>query len=58
MGGAERRGDYRVLVGKNLMERLFGRPRHSWEDSIKMYLLKVGWRAWTGLIWLRTGTSA
>jgi hypothetical protein len=29
----ERRGAYRVLVGKPL-----GRPRHRWEDNIKMDL--------------------
>jgi len=33
--------------GGNLMERLLGRPRRRWEDSIKMDLLEMGWRAWT-----------
>jgi hypothetical protein len=33
--------------GGKLMERLFGRPRGRWEYSIKMDLLKVGWRTWT-----------
>ena len=40
------------------MERLLGRPRRRWGDSINMDLLEVGWMAWTGLIWLRTGTGA
>jgi hypothetical protein len=51
-GGGGRRGAYRVLVGKP-ERRPLGRPRHRWEDNIKMDLKEVGWRAWTGLIWLR-----
>jgi len=31
------------------------RPRHRWEDRIKMDPQEVGWGAWTGLIWLRIG---
>jgi len=49
MGGAghvarmgERRGLYRVLVGKPKGKRPFGRPRHRWEDNIKMDLQEVG----------------
>jgi len=34
-----------------------GRPRHRMEDNINMDLQKVGWGAWTGLIWLRIGTG-
>ena len=30
----ERRGIYRVLVGKPEGKRLLGRPRHRWEDNI------------------------
>jgi hypothetical protein len=37
----ERRGMYRVLVGKPEGKRPFGRPRHSWEDNIKMDLQEV-----------------
>jgi len=32
----KRRGVYRVLVGKPEIERPIGRPRHRWEDNIKM----------------------
>jgi hypothetical protein len=32
----ERRGAYRVLVGKPEERRPLGRPRHRWEDNIKM----------------------
>ena len=38
----ERRGVYRVLAGKLEGKRPFGRPRHRWEDSIKMDLQEVG----------------
>ena len=38
----ERRGLYRVLVGKPEGKRLLGRPRRRWEDNIKMDLLEVG----------------
>jgi hypothetical protein len=32
----ERRGVYRVLVGKPEGKRPFGKPRHRWEDNIKI----------------------
>jgi hypothetical protein len=38
----ESRGVYRVLVGKPEGKRPFGRPRHRWEDNIKMDLQEVG----------------
>ena len=38
----ERRGVYRVLVGKPEGNRLLGRPRRRWEDNIKMNLQEVG----------------
>ena len=38
----ERRGVYRVLVGTPEGKRPFGRPRHRWEDNIKMDLQEVG----------------
>ena len=52
-----RRGVYRVLVGKPEGKRPFGRPRHRWEDHIKMDIHEVGWRVWTGLSRLRIGTG-
>ena len=33
---------YRVLVGKPESKRPLGRPRHRWEDNIKMDLREVG----------------
>jgi len=38
----ERRGIYRVLVERPEGRRPFGRPRHKWEDNIKMALQEVG----------------
>jgi len=38
----ERRGVYRVLVGKPVGKRRRGRPRRRWEDNIWMDLQKVG----------------
>jgi len=38
----ERRGGYRVLVGKPEGKRPLGRPRHRWEDNTKMDLKEVG----------------
>jgi hypothetical protein len=43
MGGAcstygEKRGMYRVMVGKSEGKRPLGRPRYRWEDNIKMNL--------------------
>jgi len=38
----ERRGIYRVLVGKPEGRRPPGRPRHRWEDNIKMDLQEMG----------------
>jgi len=38
----ERRGIYRVLVGKHEGKRPLGRPRHRWEDNIKMELQEMG----------------
>jgi len=37
----ERRGIYRVLVGKPEGKRPLGRPRRRWEDNIKMDIQEV-----------------
>ena len=46
---AERRGVYRVFVGKPEGKRPLGRPRRRWEDNIKMDLQEVGFR---GVDWI------
>ena len=53
----ERGGIYRVLLGKLEGRRPLGRPRHRWEDNIKMDLKEVGFGLWTGLSWLKLGTG-
>jgi hypothetical protein len=53
----ERSNAYKVLVGKPEGNRPLGRPRHRWEENIKLDLEEVGWGAWTGLIWFRRGTG-
>jgi hypothetical protein len=40
----EKRGTYRILAGRLEGRRPLGRPRHRWEDNIKMGLQEVGWR--------------
>ena len=37
----ERKGVYRILVGKPEGQRPPGRPRHRWEDNIKMDFQEV-----------------
>jgi len=38
----ERRGVYRILVGKPEGKRPLGKPRRRWEDNIMLDLRKVG----------------
>jgi len=38
----ERKGVYKVLVGKPEEKRQLGRPRRRWEDNMKMDLQEVG----------------
>ena len=51
----ERRGVYRVLVGRSDGKRPLGRPSRIWEDNTEINIHKVGSGTWNGLIWLRTG---
>jgi hypothetical protein len=53
----EKRGAYRISVGRPDGRRPLERPKRKWEDNIKMDLQEVGWGAWTGLIWVRIGTG-
>ena len=56
----EKRGVYRVLVGKPEGKRPLGRPRLRWEDNIKIDLQEVGCGVmglWNGSSWLRIGTG-
>jgi len=38
----EGRGVYRVFVGRIEVKRPLGRPRHRWEDNIKLDLREIG----------------
>jgi hypothetical protein len=51
------RNAYSILVGKPEGKRPLGRPRHRWEDKIRMELGKKCGRLWTGFITLTIGTS-
>jgi hypothetical protein len=53
----DRRCAYRVFVGKPKRKRPLGKPKHRWEDNIRIDFQEVGWGAWTGLIWLRVGAG-
>jgi hypothetical protein len=53
----ETRDVYRVLVRNPEGKRPLGRPRRRLKDNTELDLQEVGWRAWTGLIWLRVGTG-
>jgi hypothetical protein len=39
----EKRGAYRILVGRREGRRPLGRPRSRWQDNIKVDLQDVGW---------------
>jgi len=56
----ERRGVYRVLVGKPEGKRSLVRPRRRWEDNIKIDLQEVGCRSmdWIDLAQDRDGWRA
>jgi hypothetical protein len=55
----EKRGPYRILVGKPEGKRPLGRPRPRLVDNIKIDIRKREWdeMVWTGSFWLRVGTS-
>jgi hypothetical protein len=53
----DRRGAYRVLVGRSEGKKPLGRPNPRRENNIKRVFKKWDGEAWTGLIWLRIGTG-
>jgi hypothetical protein len=44
-------------VGKPKGMRPLRRPRHKWEDGIRIDLKEIGWGEWIGSDWLSIGTS-
>jgi hypothetical protein len=53
----EDRKVYKVLVGKPEGNRPLGRPRHRWEDGIRVDLREIDWGVWISFDWLGIGTS-
>jgi hypothetical protein len=53
----EMRNAHSIMVERPEGKRPLGKPRRRWVDNIKMDLRKKDGMVWTGLIWLRIGTS-
>jgi hypothetical protein len=53
----EGRCAYRALVRKPEGRKLLERPRHRWDDNIKMDFTEVGWGARTGSMRFMLGTG-
>ena len=43
------RNAYKVSMGRHFRKKPLGRPRHRWEDNIKIYIQEVGWG---GMDWI------
>jgi hypothetical protein len=48
---------YMVLVERPEERRPLGRPRHKWENNVKIDLQGVEWGEWIGWMWHRIGTD-
>jgi hypothetical protein len=53
----DRRGAYRILVGRPGGKGPLERPRRRWKDNRKLDLREEKWGAWTGSILHRIGTG-
>jgi hypothetical protein len=51
------RNMHKILFRKPEGERKLGRPRHRWEDNIRMDVREIHWEVWIGFICLKTGTG-
>jgi hypothetical protein len=54
----DRRGEYRVLVGRPERKRPLGRTRRRWGIILKRVFKKWKREAWNVLFWLRIGTGS
>jgi hypothetical protein len=45
----ELRNEYKIFVGRPEQKRPLGRPRHRWEDNIRMELREIRWE---GVEWM------
>jgi hypothetical protein len=55
-GMVQKRNMYRVLVAKFAGKRPLRRPRRRWRENVEMDLKDIGWKMWTGFIWLMVTT--
>jgi hypothetical protein len=53
----EVRGAYNILVGRPEGRRPLGRPRHRWEDNIKMDLREIGFGDMDWIHWAQDRDS-
>ena len=51
----ESKSAFKLLTGKPTGKRFLGRPRHWWEDAIRMDLQKCAVNTGIRMIWLRIG---
>jgi hypothetical protein len=53
------RSAYKGFGGKPEGKALLRRPRSRWEANVgnNINIKEIGWRMWSGLMWLRIGTS-
>jgi hypothetical protein len=50
----------KILIEETERKRPLGRPRHRWEDTIRMHFREMEYEGvdwWSGFIWLRILTS-
>lgn len=45
---------YNILVGRPEVKRTLERPRHKWNNNIKITIKEI---VWIGLVWTRIGIS-
>jgi hypothetical protein len=53
----DRKGAYRVFVGRPDGKRSLGKHRLRWKDNIKLDLHEVGWGGMDWIGWFSTGTD-
>lgn len=52
-GMGDTRTTHQILVEYLMRRKPLRRPRHRWEDILKLIVKKQGPIVWTGFIWLR-----
>jgi len=51
------RNTCKVFIGRPEGRKPLERRRLRWQGNIKMDLTEIGWKLWTGCIWIRVGIS-